>query len=237
MRRHVDVEDRDLVLGVRVPDDAVGRRGVAQLVDRALLREPSVRILRRDLRHRRQQFGHPLAVVVGRDAEAGAPRDVEDGERQPRLEHVVGDLRRVERRFERERIGLFGLERPGDALARLLGLALGLQSFRTGDDRQVHLAVGDRRGGVVYQHLRGGAAHARVEAVTRRDAERVSETVDGRVVRPRHAMHDLQRVDRCQYVTGGARVLPRRGAPCPPTAPTVRATGLLRDAPCAAPRR
>ncbi len=128
--------------------------------------------------------------------------NVEHGEGEPRLEHLVRQLRGVEGRLERERRRARVAVAPRESLAGLLRPPLGLEGLRPGDDREVEVAGEDRGGGVLHEHLGGGAADARVEAVPGVDGERVGETVDGTVVRPGHAVDDLQAVRRREHPTG-----------------------------------
>ena len=85
----------------------------------------------------------------------------------------------MERRFERERRRILGLEPPRQAHARLLRSALGLERFGARDHREVHLAADDRFSRVVHEYLRGGTADAAVEAMPRVDAQRGSQPIDG----------------------------------------------------------
>src|SRR5207249_8661747 len=131
--------------------------------------------------NRREQRDALPPVVVRRDAEMGPAGDVPERERQPGLEDLVGDLGRVERRLEWERLLLRIAVRPLHSLAGLLGLAQRLERLGPGDHGDVVVAVEDGAPGVLHEDLRRRAADAGVVAVTRRDAERVREPT-GRIV-------------------------------------------------------
>ena len=208
--REVDVHHRDHVLGVRVGDHAVVRRRFDQLVGSSL--RPGTR--RTDCAAAISVMGansSPIAgaVVVGRDTEVGPPGHVPQRERRVRLEHLVRDLGRMERRLERERRLSSGLnDHCGRSSAffmrRTVSSASAPHTTATSTSPR-----DDRLGGVVDEDLRRRAADAGVEAMlsVRCRADRTG----GRrvVVLPRLAVHDLQRLDRGEHVLLRAGVVDR----------------------------
>ena len=135
---------------------------------RSLHREPCVRVRRGDRRHRREHLADLVAVVVESDPECAAARVVEDRERQPRLEDVVRDLDRMERRLPRERALLGRLERVRRTARPASCTASGSRVPRPrapARDRSHRPAIAC--GHVLHEHLRGRAADARVVAPCR----------------------------------------------------------------------
>ena len=141
---HVDVHDRDHLLRVRVAHDAVRRRRRDRATSRVVhLLEPGVRVLRRDLGHRRQQVAHLAPVLLGLDPERAATGDVAHREGEPRLEHLVRDLRGWNGASNGNGFLLGVAVRPRRSLPRLLEPAHGVERLRARDDRDVGAA---RRG-------------------------------------------------------------------------------------------
>jgi len=69
-------------------------------------------VARGNLGHRCHQLTQPTAILVGRDAEVGAPGDVPHREREPGLEDLVGHLGRVEGGLEGKGLLLLVAEAP-----------------------------------------------------------------------------------------------------------------------------
>ncbi len=191
----------------------------------------------RDLGHGREQLAHRGAVVVGRDTEVRPPGDVPQRERRVRLEHLVRDLRRMERRLERERSLALRLERPLRTLAVLLHAPDRVERLGAAHDGDIEVAAHDRLGGVVDEHLRRRAADAGVEAVPRLDAEPVARAAPaGRRTATTGSTRSATTRPRRARPASRRRRRPRLGRPAP-TARAVRATDRPPDARSPATRR
>ena len=173
-------------------------------------REPRLRVAGRDLGELR-----PLVAELRRGTRRVAPRGaraarvVEDRERQPRLEHVVRDLGRMERRLPWERPLLVRLERVRVPLTTPLERLLGRQRLRADDERDVELVAQDLLGQALHKHLRRRAADARVVPLLRLDLEPLRQTTRRIVVLPGLRVHDVDRIEPLQHRLADARVVGR----------------------------
>ncbi|MCA1713554.1 MAG: hypothetical protein LC789_18745 [Actinobacteria bacterium] len=198
---HVDVHERDHVLRVRVADHPVVGGPRDDLLRAALDREPRVRVRRGDLRHRGEQLAEARAVLVGRDAELRAPGDVEEREREVRVQDAVRELARVDRCLELVADLLGGAVAPLRPLAALLEALHRVERLAPGDEHQVERAIEDRPARPAHEDLRRRPSHRRVvpvPAVARPDP--LGEACRRVVVRPRQRVDDLDAVELRQQL-------------------------------------
>ena len=202
----VDVHHRHQALRVREGDHAVVGRGRRQLVGRARLREPGIGVAGRHLGHGGEELAEPPPVLGDAEAEVRPPGHVPEGEGGVGLEDLVGDLGRVERRLERERLLLRVAVRPRHPLPRLLRQPHGVERLAPDHERHLGGPGEDALRGLGEQDERRGATDAGVAPVPRVGADGLGEAPRRVVVGPALAVDDVERIHRrgCDAAECGA---------------------------------
>jgi hypothetical protein len=207
---HVHVHERDHVLRVRVGHHPVRWARGADLLLAAFDGKPGEGVLGGDAGHRRQQARHLPPVLLGREAEACAARDVEDREGQIGLEDLVGDLSGMEGIVEGRRATLGRPEAPFRPAPLLLEPLLRGERFPAHDDGGLATSCEDLGGRLLEHVLWRRSAEAGEVTITFAEAEPFGQAPRGVVVLPAQAVDHVQAVDGSEH---GRRPAVRRRLP------------------------
>ncbi len=174
----IDLDDGIHIFRVRKTDQAVFLRRRGNLLGTAGGRKPGTRVPGRNGRERRHEPAHRLHVVRDRPAPRLADRV---------LDHRIGVGRKIKavRGFERARAGpriapqfrrRVVLLAPGRQIgARAQQLQKAVEELRARQQRDLGLALRDLLGQPIDRHLRGVAAHRRIDLPARGDAQAPGE--------------------------------------------------------------
>ena len=195
-RSHVDIHDRDQILGIGVRDQAIVDGYVDQFFARALATEPGIGILGGHPGHRRKERARLTQVLVEGKPQMSPACHIEDRKGHIGPKNFVGDFRGVKGVVEGDAAFLCRCMAPRHRVSALPDTLASRETLRARNQGKIALSLLNPESRVSQHLLRRGSAHPGEISAAFSQAKPLSQTARCIVVSPADVEDHADIVDR-----------------------------------------